>query len=75
MTVANRAIKARGKASPDRIQEDIRNAQVIRNNAIEKNDFVHLAESDELATGTLPDGNLSVPLSFWLEQSRAYRPP
>jgi len=69
--VANRAIKARGKASPDRIQENISSAQVIRNQQIEDNQMLHIAESEELSLSDLPEGNCSVPLSFWLENKSA----
>ena len=73
MTVANRAIKQRGKAPLDRIQEDIRTQYVIRNGAVEDNKMVHLAESDELTIDSLPGGPLSVPLEFWLEHKDACR--
>lgn len=71
MATADRAIKARAKASPDRIQQDIRNPRVIRNQAIEANDFLHLAETDELTVAQLPEGNISVPLNFWLDNKAA----
>ena len=67
MTTANRAIKARPKATPDRIQTDIRNAKLIRAEEIMDNDFVHVAETESLAPADLPAGNISVPLNLWLE--------
>ncbi|MFT6047704.1 MAG: hypothetical protein ACI9WC_003421 [Arenicella sp.] len=69
--VANRTLKARAKAAADRIQQDIRNAKVIRNRAIHSNDLLHIAESDDLSINNLPSGNISVPLSFWLENKQA----
>ena len=63
--VANRALKARAKAAADRIQQDINNTKVIRNSVVHSNDFLHLAESDDLS------GNISVPLSFWLKNKQA----
>jgi uncharacterized protein (DUF934 family) len=71
MATADRAIKARKKASPDRIQADIRNPKVIRNQAIEANDFLHIAETDDLDVTQLPAGNISVPLNVWLENKDA----
>lgn len=71
MATADRAIKARSKASPDRIQEDIRNPRVIKNQSIEANDFLHLADTDELDVAQLPSGNISVPMNFWLENKAA----
>ena len=66
---ANRAIKARTKASPDRIKEDIINAMAIVDQSIVENKIHHLAESEELKVNSLPEGDISVPLSFWLEHS------
>lgn len=65
-TVANRAIKARAKASPDRIQQDICNERYIKAGKIHPNDVMHLAENDEREVAQLPEGNISVPLSLWL---------
>ncbi|MBT8115912.1 MAG: DUF934 domain-containing protein, partial [Arenicella sp.] len=62
---ANRAIKARAKASPDRIQQDIANRKVIKQQSVLDNDFIHLAENDDLTVERLPDGNFSVPMNFW----------
>lgn len=70
-TIANRAIKARGKASPDRIQQNIRNRKVIKNSEILDNDILHIAATEELTIADLPDGNISVPLSFWLQNKAA----
>lgn len=69
--IANRALKARAKAAADRIQQNVRNAKVIRNSAIHNNDFLHLAESEDLSINNLPNGNISVPLSFWLKNKQA----
>ena len=69
--VANRALKARAKAAADRIQQDINNTKVIRNSVVHSNDFLHLAESDDLSINNLPSGNISVPLSFWLKNKQA----
>jgi uncharacterized protein (DUF934 family) len=69
--VANRALKARAKAAADRIQRNIRNAKVISNGAIHSNDLLHIAESDDLSINNFPSGNISVPLSFWLENKQA----
>ena len=66
-TTANRAIKARPKASPDRIQSDIVNAHAIVNRAIVDNHIHHVAETEDLELTSLPAGDISVPLSFWLE--------
>jgi uncharacterized protein (DUF934 family) len=71
MATADRAIKARSKASPDRIQNDIRNAHVIKDKAVHNNDFVHVAETEELTVDNLPPGNISVPLNLWLENKEA----
>ena len=68
--VANRALKARAKAAADRIQQDINNTKVIRNSVVHSNDFLHLAESDDLSINNLPSGNISVPLSFWLKNKQ-----
>lgn len=70
-TVANRAIKARPKATPDRIQENIRNSKVVVAEAIEDNDLLHIAETEELTVNDLPAGNISVPLNLWLESKSA----
>jgi uncharacterized protein (DUF934 family) len=67
MIVANRQIKAKAKASPDRIQSDIRTKKVIVEGQIVDNHWLHLAESSELTLTNLPSGEISVPLDFWLE--------
>ena len=71
MAVANRAIKARGKASPDRIQKNISNAKVIKAGALHDTDFVHIAETEELTLSGLPSGNISLPLDFWVANKAA----
>ena len=58
-------LKKRPKAGPSRIQQDICNANVIRNLAVKDNDMVHIAETEELTITELPSGNISVPLSIW----------
>lgn len=73
MAVADRSIKARAKASPDRMQKNIRNANVIKKDAVHSNDFLHIAEADELSLADLPAGNISVPLTFWLEHKGELR--
>lgn len=70
-SVANRAIKARAKASPDRIQQNIRNDRYLKSGAILQNDMQHIAETEELSVADLPNGNVSVPLSLWLEDKEA----
>ncbi|NND83086.1 MAG: DUF934 domain-containing protein, partial [Gammaproteobacteria bacterium] len=64
--VANRAIKARAKATPDRIQENIANAKVIKGGAVHDNQMIHIAEAETLSVADLPQGSMSVPLSLWL---------
>ena len=60
-------LKARPKATPSRIQENISTAQAIVEKAIVANDFVHIAETQELSIADLPAGNISVPLNLWLD--------
>jgi uncharacterized protein (DUF934 family) len=67
MATANRSIKARSKASPDRIQSNIKNSKVIKVGAVENNQLIHLAETEELDVDNLPSGDISVPLDLWLE--------
>jgi len=62
----NRNLKARPKANPSRIQENIRTRQAIVDQAITANDLVHVAETEELSVSGLPEGNISVPLNLWL---------
>ena len=60
-------LKARPKATPSRIQENIQTAKAIVAKAITDNDFIHIAETEELTLADLPAGNVSVPLNLWLE--------
>jgi len=66
-TVANRAIKARAKATPDRIQKDIVSAQAIVNQEIVDNTIHHVADTEELTVSDLPNGDISVPMNLWLD--------
>lgn len=66
-TVANRSIKARPKATPDRIQTDIVSAQAIVNQTIVDNNIHHVAETEDLSVSDLPKGNISVPMNLWLD--------
>lgn len=66
-TVANRAIKARPKATPDRIQSDILSAKAIIDQAIVDNAIHHVAETEELSLADLPSGDISVPMNLWLD--------
>ncbi len=63
----NRNLKARPKATPSRIQENIRTAKAIVDQKIVANDLLHVAETEELGLSDLPNGNISVPLNIWLE--------
>jgi len=63
----NKNLKKRPKAGPSRIQENIQNANVIRNKQVLNNDLLHIAETEKLGLADLPSGNISVPLSIWLE--------
>lgn len=65
--VANRAIKARPKATPDRIQEDISRNRAIVDKEIVDNTIYHVAETEDLSLDSLPEGDISVPLNLWLE--------
>lgn len=60
-------LKKRGKAGPSRIQENLHNANVIRNLQVLDNDLHHIAETEELTVADLPAGNISVPLNLWLD--------
>lgn len=76
MATANRAIKAKPEALPEYLDEDLRNARVIRRTAdgkaeVQNNSMVHLAPSDELSLDALPEGEVSVPLAFWQEHKSA----
>jgi len=64
-------LKARPKATPSRIQENIDCAKAIVDKQIVDNDFVHIAETEELNVADLPDGDVSVPLNLWLENKQA----
>jgi uncharacterized protein (DUF934 family) len=66
-------LKARPKATPDRISQNIETKQVIREQQVQDNDWLHLAESEELSIDsvTAQSKNVSVPLSFWLENKDA----
>lgn len=66
-TVANRAIKARAKATPDRIQKDIISAKAIIDQKIVDNAIHHVAETEELTLADLPEGDISVPMNMWLD--------
>ncbi len=66
-TVANRAIKARAKATPDRIQNDIVSAKAIIDQQIVDNSLHHVAETEELTVADLPQGDISVPMNLWLD--------
>lgn len=60
-------LKARTKANPSRLQNDIKSPQAIVEQKVIDNDLLHIAESEELSFDSLPDGDVSVPLAFWLE--------
>ena len=51
-------LKARPKATPSRIQENIQSAKAIVAQTITDNDFVHIAETEELTVADLPNGNI-----------------
>lgn len=72
-TTANRAIKARAKATSSRIQANIQNARAIVDQTIVSNNFLHIAETQELSISDLPAGQLSVPLNLWLENKAAIK--
>ena len=63
----NKNLKKRPKAGPSRIQENIQNANVIRNKQVLSSDLLHIAETEKLSLADLPSSNISVPLSIWLE--------
>ena len=60
-------LKKRSKAGPSRIQQNMRNANVIRDLKVLDNDMLHIAETEELTVADLPAGNISVPLNLWLD--------
>ncbi len=66
-------LKARPKATPSRIQENIQTAKVIVGQEITDNDFIHIAETEELSFADLPEGNISVPLNLWLDNKDAIK--
>lgn len=66
-TVANRSIKARPKATPDRIQKDIVSAHAIVDQCIVTNAIHHVAETQDLSIADLPQGDISVPMNLWLD--------
>jgi len=66
-TVANRSIKARPKATPDRIQADIISAKAIVDQVIVDNSIHHVAETEALTVSDLPQGYISVPMNLWLD--------
>ena len=66
-------LKARPKATPSRIQENIQSAKAIVSQSIVENDFLHIAETQELTVADLPQGNISVPLNLWLENKDAIK--
>lgn len=71
--IANRSKKARPKATPSRIQENISNTQAIVNKAVVDNAILHIAETEELTANDLPEGAISVPLNLWLEEKDAIK--
>ena len=60
-------LKARPKASPSRLQENLRVSKAIVDQEIVSNQMIHLAEDESLSVKDLPECDLSVPLEFWLE--------
>ena len=66
-TQANRSIKARPKATPDRIQTDIVTAKAIIDKKIVDNAIHHVAETEGLTVADLPNGDISVPMNLWLD--------
>lgn len=70
---ANRNLKARPKATPSRIQDNICSAKAIVNQTIVDNEILHIAETEELKPANLPDGDISVPLNLWLEYKSEIR--
>lgn len=71
--IPNRAKKARPKATPSRIQQDVKSAQAIVNQTIVDNAIVHVAETEELTVADLPNTQVSVPLNLWLEEKDAIK--
>ncbi len=67
MSTANRAIKAKPEALPDFLSEDLKNSKVVRLSGVDSNSMQHLAPGEALTLASLPAGEISVPLEFWLE--------
>ncbi len=72
-SVADRSKKARPKATPSRIQNNIHSEQAIVDQQIVDNDILHVAETEELTANDLPEGQISVPLNLWLEEKDAIK--
>ena len=68
---ANRNLKARPKATPDRIQNNIQSEKAIVDRAIVDSAIVHVAETDALSVADLPSSAVSVPLNLWLDERDA----
>ena len=68
---ANRNLKARPKATPDRIQNNIQSEKAIVDRAIVDSAIVHVAETDALSVSDLPSSAVSVPLNLWLDERDA----
>lgn len=72
-TKADRSKKARPKATPSRIQNNIESDKAIVDQAIVENAMIHVAETEELTAADLPKSQVSVPLNLWLEEKDAIR--
>ncbi|GHA14495.1 hypothetical protein GCM10008090_25360 [Arenicella chitinivorans] len=68
---ANRNLKARPKATPDRIQNSVQSTKAIVNRTIVDATMLHVAETDTLTVDDLPSQAVSVPLNLWLDHSEA----
>lgn len=68
---ANRNLKARPKATPDRIQNNIQSEKAIVDRAIVDSAILHVAETDALSVADLPSSAVSVPLNLWLDERDA----
>lgn len=70
-------LKARPKATPDRISENIETTNVIRQAQVLANDWVHLAESEELSLELVAgqDKNVSLPMQFYLDNQAELKGP
>lgn len=64
-------LKARTKPNPSRIQSNLSSSQAIVEQQVINNNLLHLAESEALSIDKLPNGDISVPLTFWLEHKTA----